>query len=292
MSDTRLNKLFYKSIKVAKELNGYVLKQAKPSQEGYYNVPFIQLDTKFRGQGEGLYDPITLSQHLLDPSVGMLAKSILEGGCYGEYRHPKRNNRPMNEWVERCFFIDSTLVSHYIREINPGKEINNKKTLYLNFKPFGPYGDYLRQSLEDPYMNTAFSIRTFVGKQDPKTGYLPVRAAKTIDHCDIPGFEVASKRFQMIENDATTIMNNMFPEVDPLKEEYDITLTLAEMIYDNNRNIRMHSNIIDDIKKILLDESFSYSDAISFIDKRKKQIVSSKGKRLSLFDILYKGENN
>ncbi len=131
---------------------GRKLKVPKPDKDGYYDLPWAVLGAKSRN---GItYDVEAFKQCILSPSarVNILLK---EGSLHGEWGHP------YTEDLKRVSEIFEDKISHHIKKLYTGETLSSGGTVLMaKVKPFGPYKEYLRESIEDPSINTSFSLRS------------------------------------------------------------------------------------------------------------------------------------
>jgi hypothetical protein len=114
----------------------------------------------------------------------------------GEYGHPTFYGMSREDQLQRLTTVDEKNSSHLFTGIytdNPSPD--GTVVLRADIKPTGPYGTVLKESLDDPVVNTAFSLRAFV---DTKVGtdgikYRTVRSLTTFDAVGASGFATTDK---------------------------------------------------------------------------------------------------
>lgn len=97
-----------------------------------------------------------------------LLRRVQNGQLRAEYGHPKKlPGMTDRQYLERILTIEETKVCAHIKGIfidfNNVKDPKTGRTIIAIrglVKPSGPYGSYLREMLEDPDMNVAFSVRS------------------------------------------------------------------------------------------------------------------------------------
>jgi hypothetical protein len=120
------------------------------------------------------------------------------GLCKGEIDHPKLFGMTQEQIIHRLSIIEPTLVSHHIKsmELVDKKDENGKEVVlvYGEVKPSGPYTESLRQSLDNPEENVAFSIRSFcrMAMWEGKLSRI-VTEVLTYDHVSEPGIKLANQ---------------------------------------------------------------------------------------------------
>ena len=128
----------------------------------------------------------------------------LRGGyLIGEANHPPRDPGMSNmEYYSRMVRLDVSKTAFHIRDIIV--EVEDRPPLLQGagnpikikgwIKPSGKYGEILRESLENPNQNTAFSIRVI--SKDERRGGVSIRypiQVVTWDWVDTPGIANCNK---------------------------------------------------------------------------------------------------
>jgi len=261
-----------------KTMNGHTIKAIEPDENGFYEcvVGAVGIPTR----NNVVYDTESLIQAMDDPAARF--NICLKDGCLaGEYGHPVINTR---EDIPRLLRIDEHYISHYFGKIwidNTPVMVNNKPGYRIKalVKPYGPYGEILRKSFEDPCHNTSFSIRSLclpMTGPEPQYEYRKVQLVVTFDAVHAPGFEITNKRY--VGNESFSEMN-----VDRKDLEDAIVATgmeSAPMITDadihrlyNERELRMNgaligTNIVGD--RSILDTAGTLRNAASWVYGRRK----------------------
>ena len=136
-----------------------------PDQDGYYTVVLGGLNV-YNSVGEYYTSEGALQ---LFENSSVLMRRIKNGSLYAELGHPKKlPTTSMEEFYNRIVTIDENNVCGHISEVtldfNYGKsrpELGNKDLIAVvgKVKPAGPKGNTLKESLENPKQNSAFSVR-------------------------------------------------------------------------------------------------------------------------------------
>lgn len=165
---------------------GAELKSLHPDQNGIFrNIPMMVLGETSRN-GE-YYDPRSAQEAMTNEKT-RFAANIKDGNQEGEWGHPFEKDN-----LRRIVYIDRTRVSHFISGIRFHQTQNGKTIVYGDVGPTGPFGQYLKESFEDPNRNTSFSIRALSQKLGKNKK--AVKIMVTFDAVDGPGFKEASKRY-------------------------------------------------------------------------------------------------
>ena len=142
-------------------------KQTEIDSNGYYKVTLGAFNT-FNSSGSFyLADGV---RDLIENKSSILHKRLTKGYLNGEMGHPAFvPGMTRDQFFTRNLYIDQSNVSHHIKEIiltptnidsgMPGK--GNVLRVDGWIKPAGPHGELLKQALDNPDQNVAFSIRSF-----------------------------------------------------------------------------------------------------------------------------------
>jgi hypothetical protein len=186
----QVNSQFYFIIETLEIDNGKRLRALKPDEYGYYEVPAAVLGGLTREEFN--YDPSCFFNCITSPQskFNILLK---EGNLYGEYGHP------FDADIPRAMTIDEKMVSHHFSKVYAGPQISSGGRLILTkIKPFGPYKNELKDSLEDPKVNTALSLRAICEQRIDYATKVITRFMKylvTFDYVFGSGYKEASKRY-------------------------------------------------------------------------------------------------
>lgn len=182
-------------------------KRIRKDADGYYmDVPVAVLGTV--SQNQTYYDVGAFAEQLTSPKT-FIHKVLTRGKLYGEWGHPKILGMSNQEAVDRLSYIDEDKHSHHIKAINTGEVLSDGGRLVLaTLKPTGPYKQSLQDNLEDPVMNTSFSLRAITtAEQKGNVSYRVMRKLVTFDAVGAGGYDEASKAYS------------------PALESFDVTIT-------------------------------------------------------------------
>ena len=167
-------------------------KSLKPDKDGVYRgIPFMVLGKVSANKKE--YEINSMVEAIADPK-SMFYRKLVSGQLEGEWWHPLTGNDEAA--LTRIVKIERNNVSHHIHRVYTGEPTEQGHIIvYGDIEPTGPYGQYLKESLENPRMNTAFSLRSLVSTLGEKDGIVKQRVIVlvTIDAVDAPGYAEASK---------------------------------------------------------------------------------------------------
>lgn len=186
--------------------NGHKLKGLTPDENGYYDVVLGCVGAPTRANV--IYQADSLINAMRDPD-SRFNICLRDGNLFGEWGHPViKSQKDMNRLLQ----IDEHYISHQF-----GKIWVDEKPIVLHgiegypiralVKPCGPYGEVLERSLKDPTINTAFSIRSLCipdAGPDRKYEYRQVQIVVTFDAVNAPGFEMATKRYNVASMESFT----------------------------------------------------------------------------------------
>ena len=171
------------------------LKVVQPDPDGVYHKIPVAVFGKPSANG-AIYDVKFAIKAMTDKN-SIFKQRLVSGGLEGEYGHPDYSGLSKNEIIARTMRIENTRASHYFTKVW-GEPLDSAGMviIYADVVPFGPYGNYLKQSFADPKRNTAFSLRSLTSSLGVKDGYdyRMVRQLVTFDSVDTGGFPEASKR--------------------------------------------------------------------------------------------------
>lgn len=169
----------------------------KPDDKGYRPMVVGALNMM---NSAGEFYNFDKAKALFDGS-SQLQRRVQRGVLKGEYGHPKFEvgMRP-DQFAHRVLTIDEDKICCHFRELwldyNSVKDKDGKAVVAIMawVKPSGPYGGYLKESLENPDENVCFSIRAFTDdryERGVKNRYL--KTVVTFDYVLEPGMAVAEK---------------------------------------------------------------------------------------------------
>lgn len=181
-------------------------------QDGYYQkIPLAMLNKPSRNNTA--YESNSFLKQITSPTASFNIK-LKAGQLYGEYDHPttlgfNRSDQDYERKVlERMMMVSGDRKSHHFKDVSASDPLEDGSIIvYGDLKPAGPKGQYLKEALDEPFMNAAFSLRAITDRienYDPSYARpieaIPENVSKfvtlklvTFDHVDIGGFEIASK---------------------------------------------------------------------------------------------------
>lgn len=176
-------------------------KQIPKDDQGWYQVNLGALNA-FNAHGhfyvaEGVRD-------LIENSDSRIGKKLREGYLEGEQEHPVyMPGMSKVDFLIRVMKIDPDRKSHHIKKIEVvdsgvpvgGGFNGNVLNLVGWVKPMGNKGHLLKESLDDPEVNTAFSVRSLTDDVYDNRGTLikKITTLITFDWVNEPGILTANK---------------------------------------------------------------------------------------------------
>lgn len=169
----------------------------KPDASGYYDVVLGAFNTH---NASGAYYPFNDVKKLFTQSSDLMER-VTNGQLYGEWGHPKPDpGMSDREYLIKLLTMHEEHISHHIRRIELDesfKDVDGKTCIGVmgSVKPFGPKGEYVREGLETPDINFAFSLRSISHDRRAPDGTLikvPVKI-QTYDGVLEQGIHVADK---------------------------------------------------------------------------------------------------
>jgi len=173
---------------------GRELKRIRPDAEGYYVMPLAVLGIPTRNKT--YYEINSFASQFNNPD-SFISQMLADGTLWGEYGHPDLTGLANPVALGRLMRVDEKMTSHHIKKVWTGEVLENGgKIVYGLVKPFGPYGSNLQDCLDNPCMNTAFSLRS-IATEKPMQDYLyrEIKKLITFDAVMAGGYAQASKRF-------------------------------------------------------------------------------------------------
>lgn len=169
----------------------------KPDDDGYYSVVLGALNA-FNSVG-ALY-PLASAKALFEESSDLMRR-ISEGNCKCELGHPKPlPGQSTREFLQRILTIEETRVCAHIKEVWLEEGIKDRQgrsvvAIMGKIKPSGPYGEALKESLDNKHENVCFSIRSLTMDTMNPAGYLQkdLRRIITWDVVTEPGLSACHK---------------------------------------------------------------------------------------------------
>lgn len=186
------------AVETVQVLDGKELKAIRPDEDGYFcDFPVAVIGAVSRNNTH--YDSKSVEHQIVTPGQ-IMNMMLTDGTLYGEWGHPKLTTlKPDMMFLRRLTEIHEDRVSHHIRKIRVGDPLpGGGQILYADIKPFGPFKEQLFESLMDPKINTAFSLRSICSESIDRAAsviYRTVKRLVTFDAVCTGGFAEASKRF-------------------------------------------------------------------------------------------------
>ena len=149
----RVDTLYYK--------NGNRVGRIKPDENGIYKgLPMMILGETT--QQQTYYEPTSLVDQIVNPNTHF-NKIYTQQKAYGEWGHPNFYGMSDRDTIQRLVDIDQRNVSHLFTGIYTDTPMpNGNVVIRADVKPTGEKGAIFKESMDDPVINTAFSLRAFV----------------------------------------------------------------------------------------------------------------------------------
>lgn len=168
-----------------------------PDPNGYYQVVLGAFD--FYNES-GAYWPYEKAKHLFESSSSFMRR-LNNGQCRGELGHPRQEpGMSYQDYVSRILQIHEDKVTHHIKrcwiDTEALKDGQQRRIVAVlgEIKPSGPYGNVLRESLQNPDENVAFSVRSLC-EHAAQNGRMEkhMKTLVTYDYVNEPGIRIATK---------------------------------------------------------------------------------------------------
>lgn len=169
--------------------NGGRVGVIKPNAQGIYcGLPMMVLGQVT--QQQTYYDPQSMVDQITNPN-SRYSTVLRQGKSYGEWGHPSFIGMPQSDQLQRLVTVDEKHTSHLFTSVytdNPSAD--GTIVVRADIKPSGPMGPVLKESLDDPVINTAFSLRAYVDTKVNAQGVKmrTVRSLVTFDTVGASGF--------------------------------------------------------------------------------------------------------
>ena len=172
-----------------------VVGRLRPDENGIYKgLPMMVLGEVT--QQQTYYDPQSLMDQVTSPTT-RFNMVLQQGKMFGEYGHPSfLGFNSDSDKLQRLTTVEEKNVSHVFTSLyTDPPATNGSVVLRADIKPFGPMGSYLKEGLDDPIINTAFSLRAFVDTKMRPDGlkYRVVRSLTTFDCVGASGYKNTDK---------------------------------------------------------------------------------------------------
>ena len=174
--------------------NGRKLGMIRPDENGYYQMPLAVLGTVT--DNRTYYEVEDFVAQMTSPDT-VFNRCLTDGKLAGEWGHPKIMLLPEDMRLPRLMYVDEDKVSHQIGKVWSGEKLESGgRIIYGKIKPTGPYGDKLKESLDDPCLNTSFSLRSIAhSRNENGITRRKIKHLVTFDYVCAGGYNEASKRY-------------------------------------------------------------------------------------------------
>lgn len=168
----------------------------KPDADGYYTVVLGAYGAY--NSANMFYDLASAAPFFQKGSP--LTRMVEKGVLRGEYKHPEKQTGWSDlEYIHRIRQIDSDRVSHHIRNLKLQEGHKDEKgrpiTVVIGeIRPSGPYGQVIKDALENPHENVYFSVRSLT-MDDQLRGVKYTKEIVTWDYVNEGGIYNANKYF-------------------------------------------------------------------------------------------------
>lgn len=135
-------------------------KVLEKDDHGYYKVCLGGLNTY---NSAGAYYIADGVKELVSNPGSLVYRRLKSGYLNGEMGHPPfLPGMSKSDFILRNMKIDQSNISHHIKELEFVPDNKGSLIRIMGWvKPSGPHGELLRQALDNPDQNVAFSIRSF-----------------------------------------------------------------------------------------------------------------------------------
>lgn len=228
----------------------------KPDENGYYTMVLGALEYP---NSRGDIYTLASAQKLFEEGSALLRR-IRNGQLRAEYGHPKQlPGQSLSEYTSRILTIYEEKVCAHISEVwidyNNVKDKESGKAIITflgKVKPCGPYGHCLKEILDDPKQNAAFSVRSITSnRQVGFRLYKDFTLIVTWDYVNEPGLAPANK-FQSPALEALADGSDA--------DIVDVNLILTKDLIESTKRFMTRNNVsmesmdmVNELEKIMLD---------------------------------------
>lgn len=232
-------------------------KKIEKDSEGWYKVNLGAVNA-FNAHG-AFYSQEGVNELIFD-KTSRLGQKLEYGYLFGEMEHPViKPGVSKEEAFSRVIYLEPSRKSHHIKKlelIDTGKPTGkgfagNIIQIVGWVLPQGPFGPYLKESLDNPEINTAFSIRCLT--LDDYVGGVQVRRIKSIitfDWVTEPGITSANKF------DSPRVSMESRSNLDSVDMSYSYTgdeiMKMVDDYKKANPNVSMESDLMSCVRDLKL----------------------------------------
>lgn len=211
----------------------------KPDKEGYFEITVGGFNVHNYG---GKHWPLGDAAKLFAPGSS-LRRRLDDGVVRAEYGHPRKENLDNVGFYKRLNEIHEEKVCGHFCELR--LDYNNYKSksgypivaVIGKIRPAGPFGQYLKDSLENPKEETCFSIRA--GVEDVGNDRL-VTDVVTYDYVNEGGIKIARKYYSMAVESLNIELDENDLVVTPAMLDIACTAAHHRMGLENSDTQRLH----------------------------------------------------
>lgn len=161
----------------------------KPDENGIYKgLPLMDIGVPT--QQKTYYDPQSIKDQFTDPNSLFNLKHRNQK-AYGELGHPDFISLTKEQSIQRLMEVKEARTSHLFTSVYTDKPRSDGTVILRgDVKPAGELGPRLKEGLDDPVINTSFSLRAYVTTQMQPDGikYRTVRSLVTFDAVNTSGY--------------------------------------------------------------------------------------------------------
>lgn len=231
----------------------------KPDERGVYRgLPMMMLGEIT--QQKTYYDPESVIKQITSPDT-TFNKIFTNQKLMGEYGHPTFYDLNSDtDKLQRLCTVDESKASHLFTSLYTDQPASDGSIVVrADIKPTGPYGAVLKDSLDDPIVNTSFSLRAFVDTNVRPDGvkYRTVKSLTTFDAVGASGFKNSDKGHALaLESFSGDTYHDY--EINVMK---DGTLVIDQIALESFHNTNLNEIFgTNDISKISQSRTFVKAD--------------------------------
>lgn len=220
-----------------------VNKTLEKDDHGYYKVCLGALNTI---NSAGAYYVADGVKELVGNPSSLVCRRLRQGYLNGEMGHPQfQPGMTKTDFILRNMKIDQSNISHHIKEIEFIPDSKGSMIRIMGWvKPAGPHGELLKQALDNPDQNVAFSIRSFTddtmqaGRVTKK-----IREIITWDWVVEPGIKVANS-WDTMSMESLDLFHITMQDIRAAEKELDLLPAVSNEADDIKSSLSQLGNIV------------------------------------------------
>lgn len=220
-----------------------VNKTLEKDDNGYYKVCLGGLNTY---NSAGAYYVADGVKELVSNPSSLVYRRLKSGYLNGEMGHPSFvPGMTKTDYILRNMKIDQSNISHHIKEIEFIPDSKGNMIRIMGWvKPSGPHGELLKQALDNPDQNVAFSIRSFTD-DTMQAGRVTKKIKEIItwDWVVEPGIKEANS-WDTLAMESYDLFHITLKDIRDVEKELNVSSIMSNEATDIRNSLNSLSNIV------------------------------------------------